>query len=377
MRALTVILFAWTNPKKGNAKKRVLQRDAFEGETYYEAIPTTTILVAILWSAGLLDLDLDLDFKQESPIFLLIGYDQYFFLVTLASSFFTSAFGLSKALKTGPCKIFPGTSLFSGRFFLVICLNFLNLLGKVYCVYFCTLASQNIIISVLASLSPGLIIALVATRHSKMLNTFSKYPSFFIVPIYTSVTFVSSHKTYCSDSEEGGHIRFSVNMSLFNALASFAVSFVSVCFSSMDIFLYAYFPFLVLLFNLLFLANVRPTLKKNSCFCCCFLFSWKPSIEYGIFKPDQPTRHFVLRIDEDGTEEVCPEVDHEEQVEETETIEQKENQPNEERAQHQNQADEREEKGEKQEIRREDQEEVQERVHEEQQEPLEGQDKDE
>ena len=375
MRALTVILFAWTNPKKGIAKKRVLQRDAFEGETYYEAIPTTAILVAILWSAGLLDRNVD--YERESPIFLLIGYDQSFFSVTLASSFFTSAFGLSKVLKTGPCKILPGTSLFSGRFFFIICVNFFNLLGKVYCVYCTLLASQNIIISVLASLSPGLIIALVAARHSKMLNTFSKYPSFFIVPVFSPVTFVSSRKTCCGESEEDGHIRFSINASVYNALASFAVSFVSVCFSSMDIFLYAYFPFLVLLFNLVFLANVRPTLKKNSCFCCCFLFSWKPSIEYGIFKPDQPTRHFVLCIDEDGTEEVCPEVDHEEQVEETETKEQKENQPNEERAQHQNQADEREEKGEKQEIRREDQEEVQERVYEEQQEPLEGQDKDE
>ena len=104
----------WTNPKKGITKKRVLQRDAFEGETYYEAIPTTAILTTLVLSTFFASIfQLDSDIENESPLELVIGSDVSdvpFFLATFASSVLTTTLGLSKALKTGPCKIFPGTS---------------------------------------------------------------------------------------------------------------------------------------------------------------------------------------------------------------------------------------------------------------------------
>ena len=62
-------------------------------------------------------------------------------------------------------------------------------------------------------------------------------------------------------------------------------------------------------------------------------------MEYGIFKPDQPTEHFILHINEDGTEEIRPEVDQEEQFEETGEMEQEETQQNEEPDQQQNKED--------------------------------------
>ena len=125
MRALKVLFLIWTNPRKGLARKRVLQRDAFEGETYYEAVPTTAILTAIWVYSRLCQQNPD-----REPISLaLTGHDSTLFLVTFLSSILCATFGLSKALITGPCKIFPGTSLFSGRLLLLVVANLLNLLG--------------------------------------------------------------------------------------------------------------------------------------------------------------------------------------------------------------------------------------------------------
>ena len=96
------------------------------------------------------------------------------------------------------------------------------------------------------------------------------------------------------------------------------------------------FPFLVLLLNLLFFVNIRPTTDRFNCyfcFCCCSICSCKADIEYAVFKLEQPTQHFLLRINADGSEEICSEVNQEDQVEEAEKREQTETQPNEERDQ--------------------------------------------
>ena len=120
MCALKVLSLIWTNPKKGLKHKRVLQRDAFEGETYYEAIPTTAILTTLVLSTFFASIfQLDSDNENDSPLESVIGSDVSdvpFFLATFASSVLTTTLGLSKALKTGPCKIFPGTSLFTEDF---------------------------------------------------------------------------------------------------------------------------------------------------------------------------------------------------------------------------------------------------------------------
>ena len=142
MQALKVLFLVWTNPKKSLVRKRVLQRDVFEGEIYYEAIPTTAILMAIyVYSASW-----DIQNPEKEPMSLAIrGHDDgTLFFVTFCSSILSATFGLSKALITGPCKIFPGTSLFSGRALLLAVANLFNLLGS-FAVFvpLCTLEKVN------------------------------------------------------------------------------------------------------------------------------------------------------------------------------------------------------------------------------------------
>ena len=136
MRALKALFLIWTNPKKGLVRKRVLQRDAFEGETYYEAVPTTAILTAMLGYFLLWDL------QNPDKVVMSLGLtngltdeqtddsSSTLHLVTFFSSILSAIFGLSKTLVTGPCKIFPGTSLFSGRVLLLVFANLFNLLGS-------------------------------------------------------------------------------------------------------------------------------------------------------------------------------------------------------------------------------------------------------
>ena len=171
MQALKVIYHIWTNPREGLAKKKILQRDAFEGETYLEAIPITAILTFIYLSAIWSD-----DGITEPPILSLIGSDAKFFFVTYATSLLTASFGLAKALKTGPCRILPEGRLLSCRFLLLICATLLTLAGKLFLVLlFITLhtleENRGILLAFILSfavvLLPGLVTALVSTWHSR------------------------------------------------------------------------------------------------------------------------------------------------------------------------------------------------------------------
>ena len=175
-------------------------------------------------------------------------------------------------------------------------------------------STKNYIVyaSALAVLLPGLITALVSTWHSKMLKTFFNHPSFFMLPIFTCFTFSSSKKTCCTrDGGAEGHIRFSVNASFCNLFTSFLVSVVLVTIYDLAFLTRALnmknllYLFVGLLLSLLFLCNVRLTNARfNCCCCCCSCCSCKAAIEYGIYKPDQPTKQF--RIDADGSEVVLP-----------------------------------------------------------------------
>ena len=333
-----MIFLIWTKPKKGLAKKRILQRDAYEGETYYEAIPTTAILTFIIIYTALQG---SKNKEKESPLFALIGSDLTFFWVTYASSLLTASFGLSKALKTGPCRIFPEGGMFSCRFFLLVCNNLVTLLGKLNIFWAHPMAvaqdarggkgteggleNSNMFIFFVPALTvllPGLITALVSTWHSKMLKTFLNHPSFFILPIFTCFTFSSSKKTCCTRCGGAeGHIRFSVKASLCNLFASFLASVANAVYSfhvfselSLIVRFLTAFSFPGLLLSLLFLCNVGPT--NDRFICCCSCCSCKAAIEYGIYKPDHPTKLFILRIDADGSEVVLPADDQEKQADE-------------------------------------------------------------
>ena len=218
--------------------------------------------------------------------------------------------------------------MFSCRFFLLVCNNLVTLLGKLNIFWAHPMAvaqdarggkgteggleNSNMFIFFVPALTvllPGLITALVSTWHSKMLKTFLNHPSFFILPIFTCFTFSSSKKTCCTrDGGAEGHIRFSVNASFCNLFTSFLVSVVLVTIYDLAFLTRALnmknllYLFVGLLLSLLFLCNVRLTNARFN--CCCSCCSCKAAIEYGIYKPDQPTKQF--RIDADGSEVVLP-----------------------------------------------------------------------
>ena len=220
MQAIKVIFHIWANPREGLARKKILQRDAFEGETYLEAIPITVILTFIYHSAMWSD-----NGDAEPPILSLIGSDAKFFFVSYATSLLTASFGLAKALKTGPCRILPEGRLLSWRFLLLIFATLLTLTEKLSLVLLFIIHSfqENysillaFILSFVVLMLPGLVTALVSTWHSKMLKTFLIHPSFFILPIFTFFTFSSSRKR----GMEVCHLSFSVKASLCNTFLSF------------------------------------------------------------------------------------------------------------------------------------------------------------
>ena len=172
----------------------------------------------------------------------------------------------------------------------------------------------------LAVILPGIIVGFVSSWHSDMFKTFLRHPSFFVLPMFTPFTFTSSKKTCCvKDSEDEGHIRFSVKASLCNLFASFSASVIyvlsvlhhvhqdKILITAIGITI-LFFPFTGSLLSFLFLCNARPTTNHFNCCCSC-----EAAIEYGVYKPDSPAEYFVLRINADGSEEICLEVDQEEE----------------------------------------------------------------
>ena len=307
-----------------------MQRDAFEGETYLEAIPITAILTFIYLSAIWSD-----DGTAELPVILsLIGSDANLFFAAYVTSLLTASFGLAKALKTGPCRILPEGRLLSCRFLLLIFATLLTLTEKLSLVHlFIThtvTKSYSILLAFILSfavvLLPGLFIALVSTWHSKMLKTFLIHPSFFILPIFTFFTFSSSRKR----GMEVCHLRFSVKASLCNtflSFLSFATFFaITVALDNSseptedteqipwDGWMITLLPGFLL--SLLFICIAKPTSKHlNLCSCCS---SNEAAMDYAVYNPDQPTKEFLLRIADDGSEEVLPADQLQEDVEHVE-----------------------------------------------------------
>ena len=275
--------------------------------------------------------------NREPLFFTLEGSNEDFFLVTYMTSSLTASFGLAKALKTGPCKILPEGGLLSSRFLLLILASLLTLIGK--WVLILTLYSQfeiatnnlgvTTFLTFAVVLLPGLIIALISTWHSKMLRTFLIHPSFFILPMFTFFTFSSSNKA-CGRREGSadGHIRFSVKASQCNTFLSFlmgSVIYLAICASMVvkvvDVVFFIIFwipAVLGFLLSLFFLCNAKPTNTHFDC-CCCgstsMCCSCEAYMEYSVFKPDQPTKEFLLRIAVDGSEEVLPVAEREEEGE--------------------------------------------------------------
>ena len=142
-------------------------------------------------------------------------------------------------------------------------------------------------------LLPGLIIGLVSSWLSKMLKTFFNH-TFLLHPAHLHLLhlLLEPEDVLCQEKAEqkftSGSLKF-------------------------------FFSFIGFLLNLLFVCNM-PTMLLLERSCC----SCKAAIKYGVYKPDYPTKLFILRINKDGSEEVCSADDHEEEADKEETEEQME-----------------------------------------------------
>ena len=268
---------------------------------------------------------------REPPLLLIVGSDNAFFAVTYATSFLCATLGLSKAFTTGPCKILPeGVSC---RFLLLFFASFLTLVTK-----FCAIAAVlifslmkddikdiAIVFPIATVLMPGLVTALVSTWHCKMLKTFLHHPSFFILPVFTYFTFSSSNKVCGGET----HIRFSTKASLCNILFSVVGFFVYAVFNASTVGLglgivaiftlialpQFFFAVLIVVLGGLVLSLTFICSSPTGCCCCCRCC---PAVEYGVYKPDNPTEAFTLSITADGSERVLSSDDQAKRAEELE-----------------------------------------------------------
>ena len=119
--ACKIIYQIWMEPKKGLHKKRHLERNLIQLETFYESVPSTLVMTYLLTrAASRITNDREIIFNKDN----LGSFDSVLFLVGFSSSVITSALGLAKNLKVGPCRILPEQKsclrgLLSPRFLLI------------------------------------------------------------------------------------------------------------------------------------------------------------------------------------------------------------------------------------------------------------------
>ena len=135
--ACKVISLIWTNPKKGLHKKRHLERNLVQLETFCEAIMSTIIMTYLLVRASESGAA-----RADGSEIIFNRYDwgstdTVLFFVAFSTSVITSSLGLAKNLKVGPCRILPQQKtcfggLLAPRFLLIFAACCFTLVGKGY-----------------------------------------------------------------------------------------------------------------------------------------------------------------------------------------------------------------------------------------------------
>ena len=139
--------------------------------------------------------------------------DQTLFWVAFSTSIITSALGLAKNLKVGPCRILPEQKkllggLLSPRFILIFFSCGLILVAKGLALALGVSTSSGKVSAALAVITlstiflPGFLIGLFACWHRGILKTFLAHPSVFLLPVFSIFTFVSKTTKVCSGAEE-------------------------------------------------------------------------------------------------------------------------------------------------------------------------------
>ena len=206
--ACKVIYLIWTNPKRGLQKKRYLERNVVQLETFCEAVLSTLVMTYLLVRAtNRADgSEIIFDFYDRTST------DSVLFFVAFSTSILTSSLGLAKNLKVGPCRILPEQKaclggLLSPRFLLIFFACGFTLVGKgialasalVYAYGPCGETNMTAVASFIIAtfFLPGLLIGLFASCHRTLLRTFLTHPSVYLLPVFTHFTFSANSNRVC------------------------------------------------------------------------------------------------------------------------------------------------------------------------------------
>ena len=179
------------DPQKGLQRKKQLERDLIQSETFCEAIPTFLILTYLAFVKRY-SMSSNLIFDTFDVISNLL------FLIAYSTSAFTATLGLAKNLKVGPCRILdPQTEILSLRF-IVIFISCLSVWGGKVSSSYVVLATlchgpnveEIIYFTPLLLIVPGLLVALFALWHQGLLKTSLDHLSIILMPTFTHFTFV-------------------------------------------------------------------------------------------------------------------------------------------------------------------------------------------
>ena len=276
--ACKIICFIWTDPKKGLQKKKLLERNLIQMETFYEAVPSTLVMCYLLMKAmerrNLETIEIIFDTNDPDST------DSQLFIVAFVTSVITSSLGLAKNLKVGPCRILPEQKkclggLLSPQFILIFLSCGLTLVSKGLSLVFVTESCRrsrstgyagHVLTTTATIFLPGLLIGLIACCHRGICRTFLAHPSVFLLPVFSHFTFVSNSKVCCGAGADRS-ISFSPVFTAINVVVSVAGilthTFTNLSSTCIGTFMIYSLPLCIL--DLIFtLAAVFP----NKCSCC-------------------------------------------------------------------------------------------------------------
>ena len=331
--ACKVIYQIWSDPKKGLQKKRQLERDLIQMETFLEAVPSSLVMTYLLGSGAVGHNSADggeLIFNARE----LGSYE--LFIVAFSTSVITSSLGLAKTLKVGPCRILPMQKkylggLLSPRFVLIFfaCgLTFVGkgaalalafLAGEVAAAYVGIQAGAGVVragaaIAVSTCFLPGLLLSLFSCWHRGILKTFLAQPSVFLLPVFSHFTFVSrsneengktevedrKQETEVEDRKQESFISYSPKYTAVNAGGSIAGIllnfFIFAHFSrerSLPLFGYVIFGLPISILGLLLTLVVAFSNQCNCCKCWCCSCCSEP-FQFGALLASSPHTSYIV-----------------------------------------------------------------------------------
>ena len=349
--ALKIIRQIWVNPKRGLQKKRHLERDLSQIETFWESVPSVLIM-SYLTGQRIRE-------SKGSEIIFNHGTNYVLFLVAISTSTVTTSLGLSKNLKVGPCRILHEQrknlkGLLSPRFVLIFFACGLTLVGKGVavassvafadfgrCSQDAGLAAKAAIV-VSTVFLPGFLLSLFSCWHRGILKTFLAQPSIFLLPVFSHFTFVSNSKLCGGGGEERGEVEsaeeetfitFSPKYTAVNVCVSIAGFLASVlmmhltspnhwnCFERYQAYGGRLSSLLGLLLTLVVAFSNNRVFKR---FCCASCSLSQP-FEVGALLTSSPHTPYILGPDGQLVKEGGTERNNEEEMEVLEMKESKEN----------------------------------------------------